>query len=75
MPNLLADEEVFPEFIQSAATGENISRTALDFLNNPARRGVVSTKLARVIDSLGGTGAGARAAAAVLSLGQAKSPD
>ena len=68
MPNLLANEAVFPELIQDAATGGNISREALDLLNNPARRGVVKTKLAKVIASLGGAGASARAAQAVLSL-------
>ena len=34
MPNLLANEEVFPEFIQSAATPENISHAALELLQN-----------------------------------------
>ncbi len=68
MPNLLADEVIFPELIQEAATGERISKAALELLNNPARRGVVKTKLAKVIDSLGGSGASARAAQAILSL-------
>src|SRR5439155_11446793 len=30
MPNILANEEIFPEFIQHAATPENISRAALE---------------------------------------------
>ena len=38
MPNLLAGEEVFPEFIQNAATPENISRAALELLRNESQR-------------------------------------
>jgi len=68
MPNLLANEEVFPEFIQHAATPENISRAALDLLQNEARRQTVKTKLAGVVASLGGPGATARAAAAIVRL-------
>ncbi len=66
MPNLLADEVIFSELIQSAATGERISRAALELLNNPARRGVVKAKLLKVIEALGGTGASVRAAQAIL---------
>lgn len=68
MPNLLAGEEIFPEFIQRAATPENISRAALELLRDNARRQAVKTKLAQVIASLGGPGAAGRAADAVLSL-------
>jgi lipid-A-disaccharide synthase len=38
MPNLLANEEVFPEFVQSAATAENISRAALELMTDGPRR-------------------------------------
>ena len=38
MPNLLANEEVYPEFIQNAATPENIARAALELLQNESRR-------------------------------------
>jgi lipid-A-disaccharide synthase len=68
MPNLLAGEEIYPEFIQHRATGENIARAALDLLNDPGRRGVVKAKLSRIVRSLGGPGASTRAAGAVLSL-------
>jgi lipid-A-disaccharide synthase len=68
MPNLLAGEELFPEFIQHAATPENIARAALELLNNPARRDVVQAKLAKIVASLGGPGATARAAEAIVSL-------
>jgi lipid-A-disaccharide synthase len=68
MPNLLLGEEIFPEFIQEAATAENISRAALELLRDETRRRVVKAKLAKVIASLGGPGATERAAAAIMSL-------
>jgi lipid-A-disaccharide synthase len=68
MPNLLADEVIFPELIQAAATGERISRATLELLNNPARRDVVNAKLVKVIEALGGAGASVRAARAILRL-------
>ncbi len=68
MPNLLANEAIFPEFIQDDATAENLAREALDLLNNPARREAIRAKLAKVIASLGPPGANQRAARAILSV-------
>ena len=68
MPNILANEEVFPEFIQNAATPENISRAALELLRDESRRQQIKAQLAKIISSLGEPGAGQRAAAAILSL-------
>ena len=68
MPNILANEEVFPEFIQSAATAENIARSALELLQNEARRQKIKSQLANIISSLGEPGACRRAAEAILSL-------
>jgi len=68
MPNLLAGEEIFPEFLQRAATAENLARAALELLRDDARRREVKIKLAQVISSLGGPGATARAAAAIVRL-------
>ena len=68
MPNILANEEVFPEFIQSAATPENIAGAALELLQNESRRIQIKKRLAEVVSSLGGPGATARAATAILSL-------
>jgi lipid-A-disaccharide synthase len=68
MPNLLANETIYPEFIQSAATPENLARAALDLLNNRERRALMQTKLAAVIASLGPPGASQRAARAVAAL-------
>lgn len=68
MPNLIADEPIYPEFVQETATPENISRAALELLRNEKRRAEVQGKLARVIDSLGKPGAPGRAAVAILNL-------
>jgi lipid-A-disaccharide synthase len=68
MPNLLADEEVYPEFIQEAATPEKISRAALELLQSEYRRKKIKSQLVQIISSLGEPGAGKRAAAAILKL-------
>jgi lipid-A-disaccharide synthase len=66
MPNLLADAAIFPEFIQNAATPENIASAALALLEDEKRRAEVRTHLARVVESLGAPGASRRAAGAIL---------
>ncbi len=68
MPNLLANEEVFPEFIQDAATPENLARAALELLRDEARRAKVKARLAEIIASLGNPGATSRAAEAIVRL-------
>ncbi len=73
MPNILAGEEIFPEFVQNDATPENISRAALEFLNGDGRRNKVKAKLVEVVAKLGGQGASARAADAIVSLLNASS--
>jgi lipid-A-disaccharide synthase len=68
MPNLLADEEVYPEFIQETATPEKISQAALEFLQNEYLCKKIRARLATVISSLGEPGATRRAAAAIVKL-------
>jgi lipid-A-disaccharide synthase len=68
MPNLLAREAIYPEFIQEAASPGNIARAALELLNDPARRSFVRSKLAKTVASLGPPGASGRAAQAILNL-------
>jgi lipid-A-disaccharide synthase len=68
MPNLIADELIYPEFVQQTATPENIAGAALELLRNEIRRAEVQGKLARVIESIGSPGAPQRAADAILSL-------
>ena len=68
MPNILAGEEIYPEFVQDAATPENISRAALELLQDESRRTKIKSQLAKIVSSLGEPGAAGRAAAAILSL-------
>ncbi len=66
MPNLLANEEVFPEFIQTAATPDNLARATVELLRDPARRVRIKAKLAQITASLGPPGASQRAAKAIV---------
>ena len=68
MPNLLAEEPLFPELIQHRATGKGIAEESLQLLRDPARRGEIRRKLGQVIASLGGRGATRRAAEAIVAL-------
>ncbi len=68
MPNLMSGAEVYPEFIQSAATAENLAGATLELLQNEARQAGIKGQLDRIIASLGEPGAPRRAAAAVASL-------
>jgi lipid-A-disaccharide synthase len=65
MPNLLADEEVFPEFIQGAATSDNLTRAAVELLRDAPRRARIRARLAEIAASLGHPGAARRAAKAI----------
>jgi lipid-A-disaccharide synthase len=62
MPNLLAGEQVYPEFIQDQATGANLAAAALELMRDEKRRATIRAKLDSVIGSLGEPGASDRAA-------------
>jgi lipid-A-disaccharide synthase len=68
MPNLLAGEEIFPEFLQAAATPENLARAGLELLENPERCRQIKARLAELVRSLGPPGAQRRAAQTILRL-------
>jgi lipid-A-disaccharide synthase len=68
MPNLLAHEELFPEFIQAVATPENVANAAFSLLHNGTRHLEIKMKLAQVVTTLGPPGAPQRAAGAIVSL-------
>jgi lipid-A-disaccharide synthase len=68
MPNILADEAIFPEFVQDDATPENIGHCAVDLLKDPARRAAIRTRLQTIKSTLGPPGAAERAAKAILEL-------
>jgi len=66
MPNLLANAEIFPEFIQDAATVENIARAGIELLRDKERRKRIKDELTSIVGSLGAGGAARRAARAVM---------
>lgn len=68
MPNLIAEKEVYPEFIQAAASPEAIAAATLDLLQNPARRQRMEIEIRQVISALGLPGAADRAADHIVGL-------
>jgi lipid-A-disaccharide synthase len=68
MPNLLAKEAIYPEFVQSEATAENLASATLALLEDKARYAEVQGKLAKIVAALGEPGASRRAAKAVMQL-------
>ncbi len=68
MPNVLVGEEVVPEFIQHAATPENLARGVLALLDDPARRDAQRRRYAEVVARLGAPCASQRAAEAIAAL-------
>lgn len=68
MPNLLAGEAIFPEFIQHDATPAKLADAALGLLQDPTRRGHVRARLREIMATLGGPGASRRAAGLVTDL-------
>jgi lipid-A-disaccharide synthase len=68
MPNLLAGEEIMPEFIQHSAIGWNIGHATLKLLQDEKRRTHIKKRLAQVVSTLGEPGASRRAAVAILEL-------
>jgi lipid-A-disaccharide synthase len=68
MPNLLADEPLYPEFVQSDATAENLANATLGLINDTGRRQKTRQRLAEIVSRLGPPGANHRAAKAILRL-------
>jgi lipid-A-disaccharide synthase len=66
MPNVLAGEAVYPEFIQHHARADAIAKATLGLLEDEQRRRRMKLRLAEIIASLGGEGASERAAELVL---------
>ncbi|NQU09461.1 lipid-A-disaccharide synthase [bacterium] len=62
MPNVIAGREIVPEYIQHHARPERIAAAARALLEDPVRREAQQRDLAAVVRSLGGPGAGERAA-------------
>ena len=66
MPNILAEKEIFPEFIQNKATSDNIAKASLHILQNSIERQKILTGLEDIASQLGEPGATIRAATAIL---------
>ncbi len=66
MPNLLAGEPVYPEFIQHLATEKNVADAALEIVSNPQRVVAMKQRLDGILSTLGEPGAAKRAAALIL---------
>lgn len=65
MPNVLADREIVPEKIQSAATPDAVAAEAEKIMNDASHRRRMRRDLLALRVSLGGTGAARRAAEAI----------
>jgi len=68
MPNILADEAVFPEFVQNDANPGNLSHAALSLLQDVSKWQQIQTRLGGIIGSLEGQGGTRQAAEAVVRL-------
>lgn len=66
MPNILAEKEIFPEFIQNKATSDNIAKASLHILQDSIERQKILTGLEDIASQLGEPGATIRAAKAIL---------
>ncbi len=67
LPNLLADERLVPEFIQSTATPENISAAIVDYLDHPEKIDELEKRFLEIHERLR-CNANEQAADAVLNL-------
>ena len=66
MPNILAEEEIFPEFIQNEATPDNIAKASLRILLDSTERQKILIGLKHIANQLGEPGATNRAAKSIL---------
>jgi lipid-A-disaccharide synthase len=67
MPNVLADREVLPEFLQHEARPKAIAESVLELMKDSSRREQMLADFDAIIARLGETGASEKAARAILS--------
>jgi lipid-A-disaccharide synthase len=67
MPNVLADKEVVPEFIQHRARPHDLAQSVLRLLDDPNTRQQMIWEFDKIAAMLGESGASDRAAKAILS--------
>lgn len=66
MPNVLADREIVPEFLQHEARPKAISRSVLQLMTEPAVRERMISEFEAIIEKLGETGASVKAAQSII---------
>src|SRR5438132_6276307 len=66
MPNLLADKQVVPEFIQHEARADVIVKALQLLMEDANARDKMISEFDAIVDKLGGSGASHRAARAIL---------
>jgi Lipid A disaccharide synthetase len=66
MPNVLANKEVVPEFIQHRARPNAIAKAVLQMLDNPTVRDRMISEFDRLVAKLGEGGASEKAARAIV---------
>lgn len=69
LPNVIAEEEIVPELLQGAVTGEKIADQALKILNSNSKQEEIKEQLDEVVERLGAEGAIKRVANLVLATG------
>jgi lipid-A-disaccharide synthase len=68
MPNVLADEQILPEFFQTALDPAALADAVWSLLSDESRRRTVKARLKTVAETLGPPGVSYRAALSVLEL-------
>jgi len=67
MPNVLADKQVVPEFIQHRAKPQDLAKAILQLLDDPMKRQEMISNFDKIAAQLGESGASERAARAILT--------
>jgi len=67
MPNVLADKQVVPEFIQHRAKPQDLAKAILQLLDDPMKRQEMISNFDKIAAQLGESGASARAAKPILT--------
>ena len=67
MPNVLADREIVPEFLQHEARPKRIAAAVIDLMSDSSRRQEMLADFEGVVGRLGESGASEKAARAILS--------
>ncbi len=67
MPNVLADKQIVPEFIQHRARPKDLAKAVAQLLNNPMARERMISEFDKIAAQLGESGASERAAKPILT--------